>query len=242
MRRIRTVHRLVIFGVAALAAWPAAAETLYKLTERDGSVTYANAIPHGFSGEVKRLDIDTRANVASGADRPADRLSANGAMASAPPDLLTQRRASRAALEANLERARDRLAQARAALDELLNPQGPEFQGVQRVTESDEPRPAPPAPPVEVERRPGFPQPAPAPGGDSGEAVQGRPGAGGMHGMAPLQNCRNVVTPGGATARVCGGAVPSAAYHERVAALEHEVRLAEEEVAAAETAYRRGVD
>ena len=36
--------------------------------------------------------------------------------------------------------------------------------------------------------------------------------------------------------------VPSEAYYERVQKLEDDVRRAEEEVAAAEQAYRRGVD
>ena len=42
------------FAVAA-----AHAAVLYKLTDRTGHVTYVQAVPKDFEGDVKRLDIDT---------------------------------------------------------------------------------------------------------------------------------------------------------------------------------------
>lgn len=41
------------------AATEAYGTTLYKLTDASGAVTYADAVPMGFRGNVKRLDIDT---------------------------------------------------------------------------------------------------------------------------------------------------------------------------------------
>lgn len=38
--------------------------TLYKLTSPSGEITYTDAVPKGFRGTVKRLDIDTSERVA----------------------------------------------------------------------------------------------------------------------------------------------------------------------------------
>jgi hypothetical protein len=46
----------------------------------------------------------------------------------------------------------------------------------------------------------------------------------------------------GKAVTVCPTIIPNQAYQERIAALEEAVRKAEDDVAAAETAYRRGVD
>jgi hypothetical protein len=56
------------------------------------------------------------------------------------------------------------------------------------------------------------------------------------------QNCRQVTGKDGKPALMCPASVPNEKYYERIAQLEEAVRKAEEEVAAAETAYRRGVD
>ena len=64
---------------------------------------------------------------------------------------------------------------------------------------------------------------------------------GGMHGMAPRSNCRWEGT-GKQKVLMCPTGVPSEQYHERVAKLEEGVRKAEEELAEAERAWRRGVD
>lgn len=56
------------------------------------------------------------------------------------------------------------------------------------------------------------------------------------------QNCRQVTGKDGKPALMCPASVPNEKYYERTAQLEEAVRKAEEEVAAAETAYRRGVD
>jgi hypothetical protein len=56
------------------------------------------------------------------------------------------------------------------------------------------------------------------------------------------QNCRQVTGKDGKPALMCPASVPNEKYYERIAQLEEAVRKAEEEVATAETAYRRGVD
>jgi hypothetical protein len=66
-------------------------------------------------------------------------------------------------------------------------------------------------------------------------------GAPGPSGVAKM-NCRQVAGKDGKTATVCPSMVPNDAFYQRIARLEDAVRAAEEEVAAAENAYRRGVD
>jgi hypothetical protein len=63
-----------------------------------------------------------------------------------------------------------------------------------------------------------------------------------MHGSSPRSNCRVVTDTDGKSTLICATMVPNEAYRERQQKLEEAVRRAEEEVAAAEQAYRRGVD
>ena len=61
--------RLVHVAVAALAlglmAGGASAQTLYKLIDRNGKVTYSEKPPKDFDGQVIRLDIDPKSNTAT---------------------------------------------------------------------------------------------------------------------------------------------------------------------------------
>jgi len=67
-------------------------------------------------------------------------------------------------------------------------------------------------------------------------------GQGGMHGLSKARsNCRQVVKDG-RTTMICPATLATDAYYERQAKLEIAVRQAEEELAEAEQAWRRGVD
>lgn len=76
---------------------------------------------------------------------------------------------------------------------------------------------------------------------DERQTVQQRSGSPPVTATA-RQNCRQVTGKDGKPALMCSGSVPNEQYYERIAQLEEAVRKAEEEVAAAENAYRRGVD
>ena len=52
-------------AVAALACTQAAAQTLYKLIDKNGKVTYSESPPKEFDGKVIRMDIDPKANTAT---------------------------------------------------------------------------------------------------------------------------------------------------------------------------------
>jgi multidrug resistance efflux pump len=58
----------------------------------------------------------------------------------------------------------------------------------------------------------------------------------------PRANCFNVVDPNGAASLNCPTQVPQESYYERRKKLDDDLGLAEEELAAAERAYRRGTD
>lgn len=77
---------------------------------------------------------------------------------------------------------------------------------------------------------------------DERQVVQQRRVTGGMHGMAPRSNCRTEVGKDGKKHQMCPVQVPTTEYHERVAGLEANLRKAEQELADAEEAWRRGVD
>jgi hypothetical protein len=81
-----------------------------------------------------------------------------------------------------------------------------------------------------------------SPGDDERQVIQQRQAAGGMHGMTGRSNCRIEVGKDGRKVQMCPTAVPTPEYHDRIARLEADLKKAEEELAAAEMAWRRGVD
>jgi hypothetical protein len=80
-----------------------------------------------------------------------------------------------------------------------------------------------------------------APEPEERQIVQQRTAGGGMHGMAPRSNCR-VEGSGKNKTLMCPTFIPTPEYHDKVARLEEDVRKAEDELAEAERAWRRGVD
>ena len=72
------------------------------------------------------------------------------------------------------------------------------------------------------------------------QVVQQR-ASGGMHGMTARSNCK-VEGTGKTKTLMCPTMIPTDEYRDRVARLEEDLRKAEEELADAERAWRRGVD
>jgi hypothetical protein len=131
--RFSRLLRAACVGLGMLALANAAfAATFYKWTDKDGTVHYGDAPPKGFTGTVSRIDVDPEAHSVAPAVKPVEKAVPlePGAAPQAPaePDLLTQRRQTRARLEANLERARARLDLARKSLAEAGEPQPDEWQ------------------------------------------------------------------------------------------------------------------
>ena len=97
----------IALGLAA-APGGAAAETLYKLIDRNGKVTYVEKPPKNFDGQVIRLDIDPKANTAT-LPKPTAPL--------VDP-------AARSTSEDRVKAAKDKLEAARKAYDAALNNPG----------------------------------------------------------------------------------------------------------------------
>lgn len=75
------------------------------------------------------------------------------------------------------------------------------------------------------------------------QQVKSGKGGGGMHGLSLARsNCRPSVDKNGKAGVMCPASTPNEAYYDRIAKLEEAVRNAEEELAQAEQAWRRGVD
>ncbi|HSJ98782.1 MAG TPA: DUF4124 domain-containing protein [Myxococcota bacterium] len=118
--------RLAPVLLAAALALPganAAAQTLYKLIDRNGKVTYSETAPKDYDGKVIRIDIDPNANTATLPRAPRPQEAQGAGAAKAPLDAATR-----------LRRAQDRLDQAQAALAFAeANPAEDEFTWVGNV-------------------------------------------------------------------------------------------------------------
>ncbi len=55
----------IVAALVALAAIPLAAQTLYKLIDKNGKVTYVDTPPKNFDGQVIPVEIDTKRNSAT---------------------------------------------------------------------------------------------------------------------------------------------------------------------------------
>jgi hypothetical protein len=92
----------LVFAAAAFAA-DACAQTLYKLVDKNGKVTYSEKPPKDFDGKVIRLDIDPNANTAT--------------LPKAPPAAERGGRNSDARREGKTQSKEDRVQLARDKLD-----------------------------------------------------------------------------------------------------------------------------
>lgn len=132
----------VLFALAGLIAFPAASQALYKLVGKDGRVTYSDRVPKGFDGEVTRIESDPSTNAVGGpAARPAAaEVPADGS------DINSQRKARRLSLAAALEAARAKLAAAKLALAEGVEPREGEWQTIQQRFDASGTKPGTPGP------------------------------------------------------------------------------------------------
>ena len=103
----------------AIAAPSASAQTLYKLIDKNGKVTYSEKPPKDFDGKVVPMNIDPNANTATlpkpSAAAPAERGGRNS-------DSPGEKSSSKS--EDRVQAARDRLDAAKRALDNALNNPG----------------------------------------------------------------------------------------------------------------------
>lgn len=208
------MRRTVLVVALLFTAVPTWAQVLYKWTDKDGKVQYADKPPLRPEGAVTKIEIDVKpdADTRAAPARPVD-------VGPASSELVARRRAIRTALAAEVARARDRLEAAKTALAAADAPLEDERQVVQQRVD----------------------QLRPQPGADS-RSTGGMLGMGGMLGGAERSNCRVEQQADGRKVTTCPTYVPSEAYYDRVQKLEEAVQRAQAAVDAAEEAYRRGVD
>jgi hypothetical protein len=108
------LRTLVLAFLLAAVATVAGAETLYKLIDKNGKVTYVEKPPKDFDGKVIRLDIDTSANTSVGRSATAPGRRSEDIVRSNPG----------AAHEAEVAAAREKLETARKAYAEARDNPG----------------------------------------------------------------------------------------------------------------------
>jgi len=59
------MKRILLAAMLSACALGATAQTLYKLIDKNGKVTYAEKPPKDFDGKVIRIDVDPNANTAT---------------------------------------------------------------------------------------------------------------------------------------------------------------------------------
>lgn len=219
MRPILHLAALALLAPALAVLPAAAAQVLYKWVDADGKTQYSDKPPKGFKGEVLRMESDEQPPPAEPYKAP--RPAAQRAGDASPPEdeNARKRRELRRKLEGAVASARVKLAAAKAALDSAGAPQDDERQIIQQRVERDRPVP-----------------------GDGSATTGGMFGMGGMMGGPQRSNCSTVKTDDGRVVTMCPTPVPNDAYYERIRKLEDDVKAAEEELAEAQRAYRRGAD
>jgi hypothetical protein len=111
-------QRAAMISALALAfCVPAVAQTLYKLIDKNGKVTYSETAPQSFDGQVIRIDIDPNANTMTMPKAP---VAKDGARGGEPPKARVQKSSDGKTTKAELdpELAKERLEAARSALAE----------------------------------------------------------------------------------------------------------------------------
>lgn len=235
MQRRKTVVEAAAAVLAlACACGVVHAADLYRWTDADGRVVYGDKPPKN-ARNVSRIDVDTSTTTVPA--RPAPAPAAPAAAAAPAPqaaDILTQRRATRARLEANVAQARERLDLARKNLAEATDMAPEEQQSIIENVPTESLTPDPNA------KAPQGVNPNTA---NTVETANLTPARGGMYGMSSnRQNCTVTITKEKNKVLVCPTIVPNQAYRERIAMLEDAVKKAEADLDAALDAYRRGVD
>jgi hypothetical protein len=123
MKTRRWIVACAALGLAA--ALPAAAQTLYKLIDKNGKVTYSESPPKNFDGQVIRMDIDPKANTATLPKPSASRPETEA------QKVLRRPSPASAGSGDKVQLARDRLEAAKKALQDAID--NPREDEVQRV-------------------------------------------------------------------------------------------------------------
>lgn len=217
MRSACAIGTLLFAAALVLLQGAALAQVLYKWTDPDGKVQYSDQPPKNAAGPVTRIEPDEKAAPAPPTSDKVPKASKDDDEARRMIGLAAKKREARDKLEARVTAAREKLAAAKAELESAI-PEDDEHMTIQQRVDQTNPVP-----------------------GNGSASTGGMLGMGGMLGSAQRSNC-TTRTNGSQAVTTCPTQIPTEAYYDRVKKLEDAVKSAEEELAAAESAYRRGVD
>lgn len=140
---MRSARAFLLSVMLAPAMIPVQAQVLYKWTDAQGKIHYGDRVPKGFAGKVERLEPEPPPP-----SQPAPAAApAQAPLAPAPPaarpaapaagdsmmEAAARRRATRERLQAAVDAAKERLAEAQAALRTGEAPSEDERQVIQQV-------------------------------------------------------------------------------------------------------------
>jgi hypothetical protein len=111
--RVAAVLAASLFGAAS-------AETLYKLIDKNGKVTYSESRPKAFDGQVIELNIDTKANTAT-LEKPQPKAAGEGSVGRQRGESQSPAKMDE---EARIAQARERLDRAQKALQDAKDNPG----------------------------------------------------------------------------------------------------------------------
>ncbi len=121
-------RRAFVVAFTLAVAMPAAAQVLYKLTDRQGRVTYSDSVPKNYDGTVQRIEPPDPVSNVLPSGKPPEAQKAPAAATGMAGD----RRQKRDELERRLRAAQARVEAAKKAVELGEEPQPGEMQTVQR--------------------------------------------------------------------------------------------------------------
>ena len=129
---MKTTGLFIAAAMLAAFASGVSAETLYKLIDKNGKVTYSGEKPKNFDGQVIRIDIDPNANTATLPKPAAPAKGGEEGVRRTP--VTTFGNPARAAAEERVRVAREKVEEARRLLKETQdNPGGDDLQFIGKV-------------------------------------------------------------------------------------------------------------
>ena len=126
-------------ALLALVATRAVAQAMYRWADADGHVHYSDHLPKGYTGPFTVIQADKPATPSAPGTpgyvppQPIPAAQPTEATPAPPEDIATKRRETRRALEVRVQKARERLAEAKKAREDGDALQDDEHQIVQRT-------------------------------------------------------------------------------------------------------------
>lgn len=112
------VRFLGLATLCTVAAFHADAQTLYKMIDKNGKVTYSEKPPKDFDGKVIRMDVDPNANTAI-LPKPGATATGSGEGSSKDSETLRRNTQKNASSEERIAAARERVEDAKRRLQDL---------------------------------------------------------------------------------------------------------------------------